>query len=166
MSQFLTTPAFLTNNAVQEYAELVGSHHDIYDDQGRANVDGLVSRIGGTSEYAVDSESLHVRSTGDFTIFIPHHTSARRDRFTKAHELGHYFLHYLYPKVSGEARFGRGARDRAETEANVFASALLMPSEQFKRAYAEVGGDVWQLASRFDVSPRAAEVRAEVLGLR
>ena len=116
----------------------------------------------------VDFELVDLtRLAGDvLTIFIPHHTSARRDRFTKAHELGHYFLHYLYPKVSGEARFGRGARDRAETEANVFASALLMPSEQFKRAYAEVGGDVWQLASRFDVSPRAAEVRAEVLGLR
>ncbi|MCW2300763.1 ImmA/IrrE family metallo-endopeptidase [Rhodococcus erythropolis] len=166
MSQFQTTPALLTNGAVQEYAELVGSHHRIYDDLGRADIDAFVHRIGGASEYAVDSESLHVRSPGDFTIFIPHHTSARRDRFTKAHELGHYFLHYLYPKSPGEAKFGRGGRDRAETEANVFASALLMPSEHFKRAHIELDGDMWQLSARFDVSPRAAEVRAEVLNLR
>lgn len=166
MSQFQAAPALLTNSAVQEYAELVGSHYHVYDANGRADIDSFVQRIGGRSEYAVDSESLHVRLPGDFTIFIPHHTSARRDRFTKAHELGHYFLHYLYPKTVGEAKFGRGGRDRAETEANVFASALLMPSDHFKRAHVELNGDIWELSARFDVSPRAAEVRAEVLNLR
>lgn len=166
MATYQTQPAALTNAAVQDYAEMVGRHHGIYSDDGRADIETLISRLGGRVDVATGDESLQVRGHGDFTIFIPHHTSARRDRFTKAHELGHYFLHYLYPKVAGEQCFGRGGRDRAETEANVFASALLMPAEQFSLAFKRASGDLWELATQFDVSPRAAEVRAEVLGLK
>ena len=160
-----TCPAGLSNQAIQEYARRVGDHHDIYDANGHANIDDFVERLGGTAKYATDNESLHVLAPGRFTIYLPQFTSARRDRFTKAHELGHYFLHYLYPGHSGEMHYGRGARDRAETEANVFASALLMPADKFKAAHQELMGDSWKLAARFDVSPQAASVRAEVLGL-
>jgi Zn-dependent peptidase ImmA (M78 family) len=160
-----TDPAGLTNRSIQEYAERVGKHHEIYDPTGRADIDDFVARLGGSSEYATDNESLHVWEPGNFTIFLPHFTSTRRDRFTKAHELGHYFLHYLYPKETGPKRFGRGGRDRAETEANVFASALLMPEDAFRAAFRELTGDTWKLAARFDVSPQAASVRAEALQL-
>ena len=164
-SVYKTEPAWLTNDAIASYAEQVGNRAGIYDDDGRADIDMLLRLLGGHVAQATDQESSHVRSRGDFTIFIPQLTSARRDRFTVAHELGHYFLHYLHPKVQGEKSFGRGGRDRAETEANVFASALLMPAEKFKAAYKAHGGDTWLLAAQFDVSPRAAEVRAQVLGL-
>ncbi|MCV7251611.1 ImmA/IrrE family metallo-endopeptidase [Mycobacterium hackensackense] len=166
MSSYVADPAWLTNDAISQYAERVGVGHDIYDASGRADIDVLLRRLGGDVRSAIDEESLHVRGRGNFTVFIPHFTSSRRDRFTIAHELGHYFLHYLYPKEVEDKKFGRGGRDRAETEANVFASALLMPAEKFADAYRELGGDPWRLASRFDVSPRAATVRAEVLGLR
>lgn len=166
MSVYVTEPAQLSNASIQEYAERVGSYHGLYEPNGRANIDSFLRRLGGVVEYAINDESLHVREEGNFTIFIPHFTSSRRDRFTIAHELGHYFLHYLYPKKQGTKSFGRGGRDRAETEANVFASALLMPAQHFTRAFAELGADYWKLAARFDVSPRAAEVRAEVLGLK
>ena len=161
-----TEPAGLSNWAIQDYAERVGEYHKVYDDDGRADIDAFVAALGGSFEYAVDEESLHVRGPGDFVIYLPHFTSARRDRFTKAHELGHYFLHYVYRKQQTTASFGRGGRDRAETEANVFASALLMPKAQFSRAFTDLDGDPWDVAARFDVSPRAAEVRAEVLKLR
>ncbi|KHO18730.1 ImmA/IrrE family metallo-endopeptidase [Mycolicibacterium setense] len=166
MSAYVTDPAGLTNRAISEYAERVGQGHNIYDADGCADIDMLLKRLGGEVQLATDEESLYVRSRGNFTVFIPHFTSSRRDRFTIAHELGHYFLHYLYPKELESKKFGRGGRDRAETEANVFASALLMPTEQFTEAYRELESDQWLLASRFDVSPRAAAVRAEVLGLK
>lgn len=92
-------------------------------------------------------------------------TSNRRDRFTIAHELGHYFLHYLEPEVDGPRTFGRGERNRAETQANIFAAALLMPTEFFRQAHKRFGNDWWTLAEIFGVSPKAAEVRAQVLGL-
>lgn len=160
-----TKPSNLTNSTIANYAELVGNHHKVYDDSGRADIAGLLSKLGGAVEYEHDSESLHVRRKGDFTVFIPRFTSERRDRFTIAHELGHYFLHYLYAKAPDEKTFARGGRDRAETEANVFASSLLMPAEKFTDAYATFDGDSWKLSVQFDVSPAAAEVRAQVLGL-
>ncbi|MGV0849466.1 ImmA/IrrE family metallo-endopeptidase [Mycolicibacterium phlei] len=165
MRLYKTEPAWLSNDAIADYAERVGENARIYGPDGRANIDAFLRRLGGTVRHAIDEETLHVRERGDFTIFIPHFTSSRRDRFTIAHELGHYFLHYLYPKVEGEKRFGRGGRDRAETEANVFASALLMPTEKFTTAYKIHDGDTWALAAQFDVSPRAADVRAQVLNL-
>lgn len=159
-----TQPARLTNQAIADYAERIGRHHGIYS-SGRADLDMLLKKIGGSVDYAETEESLHVRSRGDFTIFLPYFTSKARDRFTIAHELGHYFLHYRLAKVEGNKRFGRGDRNRAETEANVFASALLMPAEDFTQLWHEVDGDEWQVARRLDVSPAAASVRAEVLGL-
>jgi Zn-dependent peptidase ImmA (M78 family) len=157
--------AGLSNDAIQQYAERVGKHHNIYGPDGRADIDDFVARLGGDAQFATDNESLYVEKPGKFIIFLPHFTSARRDRFTKAHELGHYFLHYLYPKHDKPMQFGRGARDRAETEANVFASALLMPADKFREAFEELAGDNWKLGARFDVSPQAATVRAEVLQL-
>jgi Zn-dependent peptidase ImmA (M78 family) len=166
MSTYRTDPARLTNRAISDYAEQVGEGHGIYDSYGRADIDLLLKQLGGDVQIATDEESLHVRGRGNFTVFIPEFTSSRRDRFTIAHELGHYFLHWLYPRESVGKKFGRGGRDRAETEANVFASALLMPAAKFSEAFKELAGNQWLLASRFDVSPRAAAVRAEVLGLQ
>jgi hypothetical protein len=111
-------------------------------------------------------EALTVHEPGRFTVHLPALTSDRRDRFTIAHELGHYFLHYLLPGKTGEMKFGRGSRNRPETEANIFGASLLMPTGAYKKAFEEFGDDWWQLGELFGVSPRSAEVRAEVLGLR
>ncbi|PPB47324.1 ImmA/IrrE family metallo-endopeptidase [Arthrobacter agilis] len=92
-------------------------------------------------------------------------TSNRRDRFTIAHELGHYFLHYLQPGMTTPKSFWRGESNRGETQANVFAASLLMPEDFFKAAFSRCGRDWWALSQIFGVSPRAAEVRAQVLGL-
>lgn len=160
----MTTPAGLRNHAISEYAEIIGAKYGIYVD-GRADLDALLEALGGQREYAETSESLAVRDVGDFTVMLPRYTSVERDRFTVAHELGHYFMHYRLPKKTGSASFGRGERNRAETEANVFASALLMPEAEFKRIWKLLDGDTWNVARHFGVSPAAAGVRAEVLAL-
>jgi hypothetical protein len=160
----ITEPANLTNASIAEYAERVGNSNGIYED-GRADIDGLVQRLGGRVVFADGGESLHVRGQGDFTIFLPQFTSTSRDRFTIAHELGHYFLHYRYAGLQQEQPFGRGDRNRAETEANVFASALLMPAKEFRKRWKVHRGDTWQVAQHFGVSPAAAGVRAQVLRL-
>ncbi|PWC05427.1 ImmA/IrrE family metallo-endopeptidase [Agromyces badenianii] len=158
----------LSNSAIAEYAERVGAFHNIYDIDGRADLHELVRLLGGrvdvSSSFFAD-EALTVRAAGDFTVHLPPMTSDRRDRFTIAHELGHYFLHYLQPEETGERGFGRGSQSRAETQANYFAASLLMPSEVFKNSFRKCGGDLWTLADDFGVSHRAAEVRAQVLGL-
>lgn len=160
-----TTPANLSNAAIANFAERVGRHHEIYDESGRADLQDLLGKLGGSIGYADSDESLHVQEPGSFEILLPHFTSEARDRFTIAHELGHYFLHYRLAGLQEAKSFGRGARNRAETEANVFASALLMPKESFVEAWNSSDGDEWRVARRFDVSPAAASVRAQVLGL-
>ncbi|NQX11833.1 ImmA/IrrE family metallo-endopeptidase [Microbacteriaceae bacterium VKM Ac-2855] len=157
-----------TSNSIRAYAERIGESHGIYDGNGRANIEGLVRDLGGIIEPRDGSESLIVREKGNFKVFIPFFTSERRDRFTVAHELGHYFLHYRFVqehKEYGEPAqvFNRGGRGRAETEANTFAASLLMPERQFRDAYRDLGGDAFDLADRFDVSPASARVRCAVL---
>ncbi|MDN6478189.1 ImmA/IrrE family metallo-endopeptidase [Corynebacterium variabile] len=172
MREYKTTESGLTNDQVQQYAKQVGNHFRIYNEDGYADVDAFIKHLGGKSEVAEFNESLTIdEDTGNFTIYLPSHTSARRDRFTKSNELGHYFLHFIYasqlkdPDFKPSFEFGRGETSRAETEANVFASALLMPEDKFREWYNAYGQDIDAVARKFDVSPRAAEVRASVLGL-
>ncbi|GAB3868128.1 hypothetical protein GCM10028801_43540 [Nocardioides maradonensis] len=165
MSTVVTEPSRLSNSAIREYAERVGHHYGIYDRAGTADVHDLVTQLGGRLAYGDTSESLHVNAVGDFVIYLPRVTSSRRDRFTMAHELGHYFLHYLHPQLDDSASFGRGQRNMVETQANVFASSLLMPEAEFRKSWQRSSGDVYALARQFEVSPAAVEVRAKVLRL-
>lgn len=155
----------LNYKAIGEYAEFVGEHYRIHSHDGPADIEALVRTLGGRIEYAESNESMHVRGKGDFTIYLSEYTSRRRDRFTIAHELGHYYLHYVHPEKTNEAGFGRGERNLVETQANVFAASLLMPAELFRAAHRELSGESWSLAERFGVSPSAASVRCQVLGL-
>jgi IrrE N-terminal-like domain len=157
-------PSLLSIPAIEDYANRVGRRHNVFDDDRPTDIDGLMQTLGGKVGYAADQQAtLHVRSSGDFTVFIPHFTSSRRDRFVVAHGIGHYFLHYQYPGLQGELTFGRNSNPRAETEADVFASALLMPAHLFRKATDELGDDYWKVAVRFDVSPMAAEIRAQAI---
>lgn len=161
----ITEASGLSLRAIREYAEKVGLEYDAYSDDGKVDLELMVDELGGGVRVHDGPESLVVTDEGDFTINIPTTTSTKRDRFTVAHELGHYFLHYLYPRSTGPAVFGRGLTNRAETEANTFASSLLMPENQFRAAYETHGPNPRRLAAIFGVSPRAAEVRCDVLRL-
>jgi hypothetical protein len=118
-------------------------------------------------------ESIRVRSVSDFTIFLPTMTSPERDRFTIAHELGHFFLHYPIiqsTRPGAEMKATRWidekdpAQQRAEWEANWFAAAFLMPEKAFREAWSARASS-GTAALRFGVSRQAAEVRASTLGL-
>lgn len=119
-------------------------------------------------------ESIRIYAPRRFVIYIPSTTSMERDRFTVAHELGHFFLHYpmvnrTQPDVCMVATRWVDETDaeqqRAEWEANWFAAAFLMPSVAFAREFAEKGRNLDSVASRFCVSMAAARVRAKNLGL-
>ena len=116
------------------------------------------------------SGSLYVDGLDDFNVIVPSHTSLVRDRFTLAHELGHYYLHYVWPKQSGKnipdkVYALRKGSNRIEWEANWFGAAFLMPKTVFRAAYRAADGSVWKLADRFHVSTKAVEVRIQDLGL-
>ena len=116
--------------------------------------------------------SIVVRSTDDFTITLSELTSAKRDRFTLAHELGHLFLHYeplletspnAVMRATRDKRAGDPEHERAEWEANWFAAGFLMPKATFAKVASRMNNA--ELATYFNVSDQAVEIRKRTLGL-
>jgi Zn-dependent peptidase ImmA (M78 family) len=96
-----------------------------------------------------------------------------RARFTLAHELGHYFIdeHRRLLKA-GKIRLPLSGQESStadliiEQEANLFASCLLMPKEDFRRAAQRAPEGVaglLNLADQFKVSALCAAIRAVLL---
>lgn len=114
-------------------------------------------------------------TTADQTIWVDAREARRsseRRRFTIAHEIGHWVLHARRGEVGDFQRFCRPADLKAgedhgpkvEQEANRFAAELLMP-EEILNAKAKAGGfNLPLLASEFEVSVPALELRLTLLG--
>ncbi|MCB1236512.1 MAG: ImmA/IrrE family metallo-endopeptidase [Verrucomicrobiae bacterium] len=104
---------------------------------------------------------LKVEGDGSFLIALSPLPGENRNRFTIAHELGHYFLH---AKVGRQRLYAtRQAGSRAEWEANWFAGAFLMPAGPFLAAWNSHNGRAGYLISRFRVSGGAIQIRADTL---
>ena len=122
---------------------------------------------------------LYRRPEGS-TIGINSRQSATRQRFSVAHELGHFFLHsgemYL-DKVRVNFRDQRASMGTSldEIDANDFAAELLMPRDQVGRLVLRWRNHeselddrefVQSLAKEFAVSPEAMGYRLANLGFR
>lgn len=134
-----------------------------FDSIGGNDVSGMLYRRGASAVMVVNEQ---------------HHP--HRQRFTIAHELGHYRLHdadaYLDGTASLRFRDGTSATgtDREEREANAFAAGLLMPADWVQdhfiamvtaRRAMDEDSAVVRLADRFDVSEQAMRIRLVDLGL-
>lgn len=98
-------------------------------------------------------------------------------RFVIAHEIGHYFLHYIdnAAKYNGMYAHRENAKGKGheEQEADYFAACLLMPKELFSEKYTELNKDgklsnselSVLLAKEFIVTPIMAGRRIEELEL-
>ena len=168
-------PANLTKRQVHDFAEKSAERLAFRPGD---PVEPLVARLRGrislrSPTFIEDDvpESIRVAPDGTFTIFVSSMTSAERNRFTIAHELGHLLLHFpLVQKINRDAGMvatrwvdeNDESQKRAEWEANWFAAAFLMPATAFQQAFAS-RGTVKSVANFFGVSTRAAEVRVETL---
>lgn len=106
---------------------------------------------------------LVVKGPNDFDILLSPYTGILRDRFTIAHELGHYFLHSRQGETPLVA--ARMDSELPEWEANWFAAAFLMPEGKLREFWEKRPHDSYAGASFFQVSQQAYEVRAKSLGL-
>jgi hypothetical protein len=112
---------------------------------------------------AKGADTIEVRGPGDFTIYLCRIGGLLNNRFSIAHELGHYVLHSTLGKVPLTAQ-NNGEDETAEWEADCFAAALLMPRKEFRRQWkVNCGGRF--LASRFLVPPDVAELWGKTLKL-
>lgn len=118
------------------------------------------------------------KEDGKVTIFVNKADNPKRQLFTIAHELGHFFLHNndiekgivsyrhaaLYEKYSPEER-------TREEEANHFAAELLMPQRIFIQFYNQMRSNITKedlikkLAEIFEVNEEAIKVRMSYLDL-
>ncbi len=112
------------------------------------------------------------------TIGVNARHAAARQRFTIAHELGHYLLHggrelfvdrdYIVHFRDENSSTGY---DPIEVEANQFAAELVMPQVEVRQLFGEQRFDIddeaalRRLAAQFQVSPTAMAVRLSSLGL-
>ena len=86
-----------------------------------------------------------------------------RKRFSVAHELGHFLLGHGDGQEIIDEEFGKPFPQ--ETEANAFASALLMPAKWIKDSVAKKGLDLEELAKTYEVSKQALTIRLLALNL-
>ncbi|MCL2576354.1 MAG: ImmA/IrrE family metallo-endopeptidase [Defluviitaleaceae bacterium] len=87
----------------------------------------------------------------------------KRQRFTMAHELGHFFLHRNDEPLIISFRSDRSPR---EYEADEFAAKILMPKEMLTKHYEDMLiKRAFVLASKFNVSVPAMKYRLDNLGL-
>ena len=91
-----------------------------------------------------------------------------RHRFTAAHELAHWLIHQELYSGTGDAAAmlkslskSSEADRRIEQQADMLASALLLPISQVKKAFYRTSGEdrVSRLAAQFGVSNQAMEIR-------
>lgn len=117
----------------------------------------------------LDVELLPIRSAdgllkrdrdGDWYIIASSLLSHERQRFTLAHEIGHWCLHRRDREAFAHSGPGRG---RYEREANQFAAELLMPLHELHRAAGQMA--FTSLAAYFEVSLEAMAIRLRETGL-
>lgn len=117
-----------------------------------------------------ESGNIVIPVEGDVVISLNRWDGSNRQRFTCAHELGHY-LRRSRQNPHGETFVdyrdtlaGLG-RDVEEIYANQFAAAVLMPAHLVQRGYVEEGASADTLAERFGTSTQAMNVRLRNLRL-
>lgn len=105
-------------------------------------------------------------NAGQFVIKVNRNDSARRQRFTVAHEIGHYLLHsdQIGDGITDDVLYRSEMSDRREAQANRIAADLLMPQhlvdDWLDRARTlKVDNVVGFLADKFNVSEAAMKIR-------
>jgi Zn-dependent peptidase ImmA (M78 family) len=104
-----------------------------------------------------------------FEIGVNSNHHPNRQRFSMAHEYGHYLLHRgkIHEMPDGEQILHRnGDRNRIEYQANNFASEFLMPERNVRKAFRGSGGNLKKMADFLGVSKEALKYRLENLGYK
>lgn len=145
-------------------------------------MESLVEAIGG-SVRSVDYwdmrepkyEAIHILRNGQFTIYLSKRTSRYVKNFSIAHELGHFFLHFMNGEVKDFWRFEsqnplpmvayRNGDQEVEQQANNFAVALLIPNEVLSDRYSTLNGNVESISASFGVEQYIVQRRLSALHL-
>ena len=106
------------------------------------------------------------QSGNRYTITINALDPPRRQRFTLAHEIGHYVLHrdLIGDGITDTGLYRSRLSDPIERQANQFAANLLMPAGLVRAAWRNGNCSLAGVAEMFNVSEEAARIRLKGLG--
>ena len=172
------SPCHLSNESIVKLTQSVSSQCAYEPGQDLRGM--VVKKLSGSVETASFDEidesqgffgdEIRIKDIRNFRIRVSPFAGELRERFSIAHEIGHYVLHFLYPrqierKTLTNVRAFRAGGELAEQEANWFAANFLMPADAFRSSYAEHSGQIIQIAADFKVSQRTAFYRSKGLKL-
>jgi Zn-dependent peptidase ImmA (M78 family) len=105
-------------------------------------------------------------SPGGFTIYINSKDPRRRQRFTLAHELGHFILHrdLIGDGLIDDAMYRSKLGEWYERQANRWAADTLMPAGVVRGLYRGGMKSFAELSNALDVSEDAIRIRLNELG--
>lgn len=134
--------------------------------EGAIHTSGFEGQLRTKSEDLESIEGCLVRTKGtqNWTILLNENiANARRRRFTQAHELGHFMCHRgLKDRFEDSDATLNDFNDELETEANIFASWLLMPANIMRAEFYDMSWEtasLKSLGSRFECSLQASALR-------
>lgn len=166
------------NKQIEAQAYGLGQLHDIYDQDGRADVLILLEQTGGKVgvsariENSSDFNQVHsnairtlIDSSENYYVFVPHNTSVIRDRFEIAKGIGHRAMHFIEVEDGTAQVFLRYGKSVIDNQANIFAMGLLAPEEIFRDCHDELGASRQLLMKRLDMSKTHVAIRAQMLEL-
>lgn len=99
-----------------------------------------------------------------FVIYINADHSKVRQRFTIAHEIAHFVLHsnLIKDEIIDDALYRSGLTNLVETQANSYATDILMPWDLVNEAIRQNIETIETLAEVFNVSNSAMSIRLGV----
>ncbi|MEA3009921.1 MAG: hypothetical protein QOJ91_1613 [Sphingomonadales bacterium] len=133
-------------------------------------IEAIIQEIGLKLDREVLDENIsgfiERQADGGYRIVVNAFHSDTRQRFTAAHELGHYIYHREFLgegvgdnrayRAEGPARPNPNIRPLHERQANSFAANVLMPRHRLTDVGAQATA---ALAQQFKVSPEAMRIR-------
>ena len=135
---------------------------------------GLIRCNGGTVHYVdhakfrifekrnIFKNSIYVHDERNFDVILPSYAPLVENRYTMAHELGHYILH----SKNGKCYASRNGEDLVEQEADCFALGFLMPESVFRESYDKCEGNIYELSIAFLVPTEIVDSRIRSLRLK
>lgn len=178
----------IKRSAVEEaktlYNNVLGSYPSDFNEDFHTNLDKILNHLGLVSEsknfsklfYGLTRDSnnirtasgLLIRKNGKMFIYTNADEPSYRQRFTIAHEIGHYVLNHI--PDNGDKNFimrdevSTKGNDPKEVAANKFAAELLMPEELIRKLHKE-GRSPREIALGLKVSITAINNRLDNLKL-
>lgn len=140
------------------------------------NIEGLIRELGVELDKKATLDAniagqIERLSSGKYKISTNKNDHYYRQRFTMAHELGHFLLHQnligdgvnddkLYRSTSEGNFYNTAIKKSHETQANKFAASVLMPLQIIKQDYEDTGHpDLSEFSKRWQVSTEALAIR-------